>query len=273
MNTLYGLIGEKLTHSISPLIHSIIMESTNINGFYHLFEVEKAHLETVIIGLKNLNAKGINVTIPYKQAVMPYLDGLSSEAERIGAVNTIRFENNTCIGYNTDYFGLHYTFERLEVTVSNKRAVILGSGGVAVTVLQYLIDNRVKEIYIASRDVEKLRRDRRFNSYNLISYDTLKNLDYSNLLINCTPCGMYPNINDCAVDRETVSKSEAIIDLIYNPKETLLLRYASELGVKNINGLYMLVAQAIQAQKIWNNIECNEEQINMIYEEVKEKFR
>lgn len=273
MNTLYGLIGEKLTHSISPLIHSIILKNTNINGFYHLFEVKKAQLGTVMLGLKSLNAKGINVTIPYKQSVIPYLDALSSEAERIGAVNTIWFDDNTCIGYNTDYFGLHYTFERLGVTANNKRAVILGSGGVAVTVLQYLIDNNIRDIYIASRDVEKLRWDSRFNSFNLISYTSLEELDYSDLLINCTPCGMYPNINNCAVDKETVGKCETIIDLIYNPKETLLLRYSNELGIRNINGLYMLVAQAIQAQKIWNNIECSDELINMVYEEVKEKFR
>jgi shikimate dehydrogenase len=273
MRTLYGLIGEKLTHSISPLIHSIILKNTNLHGFYHLFEIEKVHLKTVITGLKNLNAKGINVTIPYKQDVMPYLDSLSNEAERIGAVNTISFENNTCIGYNTDYFGLQYTFEKLRVEANNKRAVILGSGGVAVTVIQYLIDNHIKELYIASRDIEKLRHDSRFNSFNLISYDSLKKLDYCNLLINCTPCGMYPNINNCAVDKETVGKCETVIDLIYNPKETLLLRYASELGISNINGLYMLVAQALQAQKIWNNVECNEKLINIVYEEVKEKFR
>ena len=124
MSELYGLLGEKLSHSISPQIHSMIFNKLRMKGYYHLFEVEKKDLKSVIEGFKVIKPMGINVTIPYKIKVMEFLDEVSFEAKAIGAVNSIKFENGKTIGYNTDYFGIGMLFSKNDIKVENKKATI-----------------------------------------------------------------------------------------------------------------------------------------------------
>ncbi|TCO73816.1 shikimate dehydrogenase [Marinisporobacter balticus] len=263
---IYGLIGEKLSHSFSPIIHKMIFEELRMEGHYHLFELKKQYLRDGLYGLKALSAKGVNVTIPYKMELMKYLDHISDEARQIGAINTICFKDNQTIGYNTDYYGFGMMLEKNQVDLQGKKAVILGTGGASKAVLQYLIDHEIEQVTFVSRDIEKTKKI--YIAFECISYDQVKDLRGYDLMINCTPVGMYPNIKHAPVSKETVKKFKTIIDLIYNPKETLFLEYAKEEGLKSINGLYMLVGQAIKAQELWNDIKIDRYICDRIYEKI-----
>lgn len=263
MSSLFGLIGERLEHSFSPIIHSIIFKEMNLEGYYHLFEVDRQDLKRAVLGLNALGARGVNVTIPYKVEIMKYVHDISHEAEKIGAINTLSFKENNILGYNTDYFGFGIMLDKFKVDVKNREAVILGTGGAAKSVLQYLLDNNIRDVTIVSRDINAKRE--KFLDYRVISYDDIKRIGQQDIIINITPCGMYPKTNDSPVNGEDISKFNTAIDLIYNPMETLFLKHAKSYGLKVLNGLYMLVGQAIKAQELWNDVEINEEIIDSIY--------
>ena len=267
MSILYGLRGGKLGHSLSPEIHSQILESINQKGLFNLFEIKRENLKTALYGLRALEAKGVNVTIPYKIEIMKYLDKISVEAQKIGAVNTIAFKDGIITGYNTDYIGFGATLKKAAIEVRNKRIVILGTGGVSKAVVQYLIDNEAKDIMCVSRKPE-----RSLNNISVISYGDIIRIADKDIIINCTPSGMFPNIEASPVSKDILSQFSIAVDLIYNPKETLFLRDAAELGIKTQNGLYMLVAQAIAAQEIWNGISINNEVTEKIYRIIESKF-
>lgn len=270
MSNFYGLIGEKLGHSLSPEIHSLILKKLNQKGTYNLFEVKRENIPSALCGLKALEARGVNVTIPYKIDVMKYMDKLSKEAEKIGAVNTISFDNNGLTGYNTDYSGFGVSLKKAEIQVGNNSFAVLGTGGVSKAVIQYLIDNNAGEIVNASRSTEKiLNKD---INVRLVPYAELSSLRGLDVIINCTPLGMYPNIDASPVDNEVLSHFSTMVDLIYNPKETQLLKSAAGLGLKTLNGLYMLIAQAVAAQEIWNGISIKKETVDDIYNVIESRF-
>ncbi|NMM63825.1 shikimate dehydrogenase [Clostridium sp. P21] len=266
MSSLYGLIGERLGHSLSPEIHSLILEKLNLKGLYNLFEVNNDDLKEAVIGLKALGAKGVNVTIPYKVEIMQYLDSISKEAEKIGAVNTIAFKENGIIGYNTDYYGFGESLKNGKIDIYNKNAVILGTGGASKAVLHYLLDNGVKDVVYVSRNPENAMKQ--VKNFNIISYEDMNKLKNTDIIINCTPCGMYPKVEYSPVNRSILSKFSSAVDLIYNPKETIFLKEARETGAKTVNGLYMLVAQAAASQEIWQERKISEEIIKQIYEKM-----
>lgn len=270
MSNFYGLLGEKLGHSLSPQIHSMIFERINCKGLYNLFEVKKENLGAAIKGLSALGTRGINVTIPYKIDIIQYLDRLSEEAGEIGAVNTISFENNIVTGYNTDYFGFGASLNKAEIKVENKRIAILGTGGVSKAVVQYLMDNNAKQIVFVSRKPE-------LNTVNIsniksISYNELNNYGDGDIIINCTPVGMHPFVEASPVGCDILSHFKIAVDLIYNPGETIFLRSAENLGLKTLNGLYMLVAQAIAANEIWKGIKISNQITDEIYNILKSRF-
>lgn len=271
MTNLFGLIGEKLEHSFSPAIHSIIFNESNIDGHYQLFEVNKGDLKNAVSGLKALGAKGVNVTIPYKVDIMEYLDGISNEAEKIGAINTICFREKKAFGYNTDYFGFGIMLRKFDIDVENKRVVILGTGGAAKSVLQYLIDKNASEVTFVSRNINIGKE--KFMDYRIISYDDINKLEKHDIIINSTPCGMYPNVDNSPISEDDMLNFAAAVDLIYNPMETLFLRYAKNHGIKAVNGLYMLVGQAIKAQELWNDIDISSEVIDRIYDRIVDKTK
>jgi shikimate dehydrogenase len=266
VSKLYGLLGEKLGHSLSPQIHSAMFKELNIDGYYHLFQVKKEELEKGFSGFKALGVKGINVTIPYKVDVMKYLDHISEEAEEIGAVNTIHFKDDIAVGYNTDYYGFGMMLKKYDVNVKNKNAVILGTGGASKAVVQYLIDNNVGDIVFVTRNVSKAKE--KYKDIKKITYNEINNLNNCDIVINCTPVGMHPNVDNSPISRENISKFHTAVDLIYNPRETLFLKYAKEQGAKAINGLYMLVGQAVKAEEIWNDVNIDERIVERIYEEI-----
>lgn len=266
MRSLFGLIGEKLGHSISPAIHLKLYKILKMEASYDLFEIEKQNLEADFKALIGKGIKGFNVTIPYKVDIMKYLDEVSVQACKIGAVNTICFEKDKIIGHNTDYHGFGRMLQKNEIPVNDKKIVVLGAGGAAKAVIQFFIDNGAKEVLLVSRDVK--RAEESFKEVKIIDYNELKLLKQGDIIVNCTPCGMYPKIENSPVDETCIGKFSSAVDLIYNPKETLFLKFAREKGIKTVNGLYMLVGQAIAAEELWNNIIIDEAVVNEIYNEL-----
>ena len=249
----FGLLGEKLGHSLSPKIHNLLFQELKIDGDYALLEVEREELPFFLAQARG-KFDGLNVTIPYKKAVIPYLSNIAKEAGSIGAVNTIYFQNGEAKGYNTDYYGFGFLLNHNHIEVRNKKTAVLGSGGAARAVLQYLNDNGAGEILIVSRNPRQSAEDLLEMQLEV----PLQFCDYTELinrsgdvLINCTPLGMFPLVNASPVSREVIVKFDAAVDLIYNPAETVFLRYAREYGKKTANGLIMLVAQAVAAEEIW----------------------
>ncbi len=265
----YGLLGEKLSHSMSPEIHNEILKLMNKSGGYKLFEVNRDKLKDFAEALKILKIKGCNVTIPYKKDILKYVDFISDEAKKIGAINTISLNKGKLYGYNTDYFGFGYMLKINNIEINDKIAVILGNGGASRAVLQYLIDNNAKEVYIVSRNPKK--DDFLLENVKLISYEELKSLK-GDLLINSTPVGMYPNIGESPVDKGVINNFDVLVDLIYNPMETKFLSYGKELNKRNIGGLYMLIGQAAKSQEIWQDTAVNESIIEEIYNKISKNF-
>lgn len=268
MSSLFGLLGEKLGHSISPQIHSMVFDALNIKGEYHLFEIKRDEVRNIISKLKGMNVKGVNVTIPYKTEIMNYLDDISGEAQKIGAVNTVSFSGGQTIGFNTDYNGFGATLKKYEIEVPKSSAVVLGTGGAAKAVVQYLIDNNIYDLKIVTRDLNAHNRTGYTQYIDVIGYEKLKSLNNMDIIINCTPCGMYPDVNKSPVDTSDIKRFSTAIDLIYNPKETLFLKSAKQSGLKTINGTYMLVSQALASEEIWNDIKISQENVDIIYESI-----
>ncbi|MEG0296964.1 MAG: shikimate dehydrogenase [Clostridium sp.] len=265
-----GLLGEKLHHSLSPEIHSLIFKDLKKQDSYRLFEVEKGNLNKFIDSVKLLKVKGFNITIPYKKDIMEYLDYISPEAKKIDAVNTVINIDGKLKGYNTDYYGFGMLLENNDIKVKDKVCTVLGYGGACKAVLHYLIDSEAKIIYIVTRDPKKIDLSE-YDNVRVISYDELKDIK-GDVVINSTPVGMYPNVGVSPISKDIVSNYDALVDLIYNPEKTEFLNLGESMGKKSINGLLMLVGQAVKAEEIWNDVKIKEECIDTIYNKLKEKF-
>lgn len=245
----FGLVGENLSHSQSPQIHREIMSKHGVDGTYELLEFSKEAFTQDFNNLKNSGYRGVNITIPYKETVLPLLDELSDKAKYIGSVNTVSFKNGIAKGFNTDYHGFISLLEHNNVVVKGKCAVILGSGGAAKSVQTALLDLGIYDLTIVSRGKHN------FHGNYTISYEFYKEAKIKNdILINCTPVGMYPNIDASPLSKKDL-RTNVVIDLIYNPQKTLLLQYAEKLGIKGISGSLMLKEQAVKAHEIWNGNE------------------
>ena len=266
MKNKYALIGEKLGHSYSPAIHNMVFERLKIDGEYSLIEVAHDKLIEVVKKLREEDLSGINITIPYKTDIMEYLDEISEEARQIGAVNTVVSRDGKLTGYNTDYYGFKMIISKLKLEIKNKKNFICGAGGSARAVIKCL-DDLGGENYLVTRDVKKARVNfQKFKNLNVISYNELKNISEKNLIVNCTPCGMHPNIECSIIDIEEKKEYQAGIDLIYNPQKTRFLE-GFEVGE---NGLMMLVGQAVKAEEIWQEREISERDTQEIYGKIKE---
>ena len=250
----YGLIGEKLGHSFSKTIHEMIADYK-----YELKEIKKEDFDKF---MKEKDFKCINVTIPYKKDVIPYLDFISEEAKKIGAVNTIINKDGKLYGYNTDYYGLKLLIEKQKVDLKNKNVLILGTGGTSLTSKAVLKDLGVNKIYQASR-----QKDDEF-----ISYDEIYDLDI-NYIVNTTPIGMFPNNSGKLIDINRFKNLIGLVDVIYNPLNTNLVLDAKELDLKANGGLYMLIAQAVYAIKLFKDMDIDDSIIDKVYQNMlKEKL-
>lgn len=230
----YGLLGEKLSHSLSPLVHSKLCSVP-----YDLFEKSPDGAEDFI---RNGDFAGINVTIPYKVTACCLCDVLSPEAERIGAVNTVVRRGDTLYGYNTDYFGFIYSVRRSGADVAGKKCLVLGSGGASKAVTAALRDLGAGEIKVISRSGED-------------NYGNISRHRDARVIVNATPLGMYPNCGVSPVDLNTFPDVEFVYDLIFNPMKTKLLLDAERLGIPFDGGLRMLVAQAKKSSDLFLGVE------------------
>ncbi|RRD39130.1 shikimate dehydrogenase [Leptotrichia sp. OH3620_COT-345] len=266
----FGLLGEKLGHSFSKEIHKIFFKITGKNAKYDLIEKKYNEIEELLDKVREGEYKGINITIPYKIEIMQYLDEISPEAKKIGAVNTVTVKNNKLTGENTDYFGFAKTLEKNRIEVKDKKILILGTGGAAKSVYSLLSDREAEHIYVATileNDIFKIRKYDR-----LLNYSEIRNIRSVDLVVNCTPVGMYPTINMSPLEGDNLIGTEYLIDLIYNPEETVLMKKYKEKGVKSANGLMMLVSQAIKSQEIWNNETYDEKISEEIYDRLAKKL-
>ncbi|MDO5517849.1 MAG: shikimate dehydrogenase [Clostridium sp.] len=267
----YGVLGEKLPHTISPEIHEQVFSLLNIKGAYKKFEVEKDDLCKVADSLKVLKIKGTNVTIPYKQDIMKYLDEISDEAQKIGAINTICLKDNKLYGYNTDYYGFGTIIDKNNVDIKNKIAVVLGTGGASKAVVTYLLDNGVSNVYLVSR-TEKKESGYRDSRVECRTYETIKGIK-GDIIVNTTPVGMYPKTEVSPVSEEVIDNFEVLIDIIYNPRKTKFLEIGEKLNKKICGGLEMLVGQAIKSEEIWQEIEIDDEVFGRVYSNINKNFK
>lgn len=247
----YGLIGEKLGHSFSKIIHS---ELTDYD--YELKEIAKTELDSF---MKKAEFTAINVTIPYKKDVIPYLDEIDDTAKQIGAVNTVVNKNGKLYGYNTDFSGLRALIEFARISIQNKKVLILGSGGTSKTALSVAKSMGAKEVYRVSRQ----------GGNGLITYTEAEN-NHSNaeIIINTTPCGMYPSIGEAAVQLDKFTNLLGVVDAIYNPLNSKLVTDAKAKGIKAVGGLYMLVAQAVFAAEKFTDSIIDKSEIDRIYTKI-----
>lgn len=247
----YGLIGEHLPHSFSPEIHKRI-------GDYK-YEIKELKPEELAEFLKKRDFKGINITIPYKQAVIPYLDEIDEAAKEIGTVNTVVNRGGKLFGYNTDFGGLKALFERAGISVSGKKVVILGNGGTSKTA----------ESVLKNLGAQTVLKTDLVPSGNVITNEeaVLKHSD-AEILVNTTPCGMFPKLSGTAADPADFPKLEGVIDVVYNPLKTDFIQRAQSLGVPAKGGLYMLVMQAILAAERFFDKPVPKEKAESIYQEL-----
>ena len=239
-----GLLGRKLGHSYSPQIHSHLASYE-----YTLFEKEPEELEDF---LKNGSFTGLNVTIPYKKDVIPYLDELSPTAKRLGAVNTIvRREDGSLIGHNTDYFGFRSMVGRSGLAVAGKKVLVLGSGGASNTAVAAL-EEMGAQVVVISRSGEN-------------NYDNLHRHADAAVIVNTTPVGMYPKTGVSPIGLERFQKLEGVLDVVYNPARTQLLLDAESRGLIAMNGLWMLVAQAKESAEWFAGVQIPDGKIAQIH--------
>ncbi len=245
----YGLIGKKLIHSFSKEIHESFAPYS-----YELCEIEE---ESLADFMQKRDFCAINVTIPYKKAVIPFLDEISEQAQTLQSVNTVVNKDGKLYGYNTDYLGLKQTVERSGVSLEGKKALVFGSGATARVANLVLSDLGAKEIHLVSRSIGEGK----------ISYAEAYEIhNDADIIINATPIGTYPNVGEISVDVEKFPRLSAFFDVVYNPLRTEAVLRASKAGAVGVGGLYMLVSQAVYASALFTETGVpTTEQIEAIY--------
>ena len=242
----FGLLGKTLGHSFSKNFFDEFFRTNAIEGTFENFEIEQIDSVKSVF---ECGVSGLSVTIPYKEAIIPYLDDLSPEAKLIGAVNCVQFINGKCIGHNTDAYGFHQSIKPF-LTNLHERALILGTGGASKAVAHVFRSLGIDVIF-CSRNPKGSKE---------FSYEEINNhmLNACKVIVNTTPVGTYPDINDCIpFPFGNLSKDHLVIDLIYNPALTKFLQLSKENGATVINGEAMLKHQALRSWKIWNEENIN----------------
>ncbi len=248
---IYGCIGEKLKHSFSKEIHNKLFDYD-----YEICEIPRDELCEF---LEKKEFKAINVTIPYKEAVLPHLDFVSQTAKKIGAVNTVVNKNGRLYGYNTDFFGMRALLNKNNIELKGKKVLILGSGGTSKTAIEVAESLNAAECVIVSRN----------KGEHTVTYEQMyeRHTD-ADVIINTTPLGMYPNIDGVAADLAEFKSLSAVVDAVYNPLKSRLIKTAEEKNIKAVGGLYMLVYQAAVAAEKFTGESVSEDKINAVYKSI-----
>lgn len=264
---LIGLIGNPIKQSYSPFIHNVAIEITKVDYIYLPFNVPSSNLQNALKGMIALGIKGFNVTIPHKVKVLDYISDLSEEATITGAVNTIVNDHGKLSGYNTDVNGISESLLPYKNDISGNEVTLIGAGGSARAVIYVLIryfkpkrinivnrtEQRAESLKIYFRD--KMKFDA-FKTYELFPPDLVEVFNKSKLIINATPIGMFPDIEDNVTTiKESFTKDQIVFDLVYNPVKTKFLQLAESRGAIIIDGIKMLVHQAAKSFSLWTGVE------------------
>ncbi len=277
-----GLIGNPVEHTLSPVIHNYLAEIENRNLVYVPFQVENNRIKEAVEGAYALNIHGLNITVPYKSAVIPCLAEMDRLAENIGAVNTLVRTQKGYKGFNTDMPGLFRAMETENYTIKGESIILLGAGGAARAVAMLCMEQEAKEIFILNRSVEKamavaeevngIYKENRIIPMALSDYRKL--LDRKYLAIQATSVGLSPNVEDVVISEEAFyDKIETAVDLIYNPYETRFMSMVKAHGGRAMNGLKMLLYQGIIAYELWNDVKISEKTAKEILIRMKEELK
>lgn len=274
--SVYGIIGNPIGHTLSPLIHNAISEMMDINAVYVPFAAND-DLESMVNGLYSLGVKGINVTVPYKTDIIDKLCGLDAMAQSIGAVNTLKYTAGGYYGYNTDILGLKRELEDEDIELKDRDIVILGAGGAARAVAFLCASASAASITVVNRTPVKAQtiaddvaryagQNGRTPVINAAEFKDIQMLpDKGCIAFQCTNVGLAPRDDECVIDDDAFYKRvSAGIDLIYRPAETLFMKHVRNAGGKACNGLKMLLYQAVCAYEIWNDIKIPGEAVNKV---------
>jgi shikimate dehydrogenase len=260
-----GVIGHPIGHSFSPMMHNAAFEMLKLDYVYLAFDVVPQYLTEALQGIVAFGIAGVNVTVPHKEAVIPLLDDLSSEARAIGAVNTIVNEGGKLSGHNTDLYGFVEMMRPFQKAIEGEGVSVIGAGGAARAVVYGLTTHfRPKVIHLLNRSLERANSLREFFAGStgfgqidvvdlyMPSAETV--LAQSKLIVNTTPLGMAPRVDDCPVREHSVlKKGQILVDLVYNPPETKLLQLAKLSGATPVSGVEMLLHQGARSFELWTN--------------------
>ena len=244
----FFVIGNPINHSLSPDLHNFWIKKNKINAIYDKIKLEESELKDFINKLRNEEIHGINVTVPFKNKVIKYLDKLSLEVESTDSVNTIYKSGDNIIGHNTDVAGFELGLRHSKINVLHKTIFILGAGGVVPSIIYSLLSMGCKKIFLSNRTFEKTENiKKKFNEVEVLEWGKIPDFD---IVINATSVGL----KDDSLDLDINAKDKIFYDVIYNPKETKFLKKAKENGNRIENGIFMFIYQANQSFSIWNNV-------------------
>ena len=257
------VIGNPIKHTLSPKLHNFWIKKNNVNAIYGKLETHKTDLNELCENLKQGKLDGLNVTVPFKKEIIPYINVLSGHALRTKSVNTISIENGNLVGHNTDIDGFELSVKKLNYDVSNKTVIILGAGGVVPSIIYALKKMNASKIFVSNRTKEKAEdMQNQFDDLQILDWGELTNFD---MIINATSIGLKEN-DKFEIDFSKIGKNKFFYDVIYEPHETNFFQAGNQKGNIFENGLNMFLYQAQKAFKIWHNVEpeINEEVINFL---------
>lgn len=262
---LFALFGNPVGHSLSPAMHNAALKEMSINGLYVPVLVE--HLEAAVKGIRGLGLRGVSVTIPFKTKIMKYLDVIDRDSRRIGAVNTVVNRKGRLVGLNTDWQGIVETLSAV-MTIRGKSVMILGAGGTARAALFGILKKGGKP-FIVNRTAQKGRRLAKEWGCPFYPIEAIKNIK-ADCLINTTPVGMFPNMDQSPVNRTLLNNFDVVMDVIYNPLRTTLLKDAEKAGCMILSGLDMFIHQGAEQLKLWTGQEPPREAMRHVVQEALE---
>ena len=248
----YLVIGNPIEHSLSPKLHNFWIKINNLDAIYEKKKLNENELAGLMLEVKKKNIRGINVTVPFKKAVIPYLDKLTFESEITRSVNTIYLEDNKLIGHNTDIEGFERSIRDLKLDLVNKKALVLGAGGVVPSIIFALNKMKISEIIISNRTKSKAESLKGlFKNIRTVEWGEIPEFD---IIINATSVGL-KNEDKMDLDISKIDKNKFFYDVIYKPSETNFLKIGKKLGNRTENGKMMFIYQALGAFKLWHGIQ------------------
>ena len=259
----YVVIGNPIEHSLSPELHNYWIKKNNIDAVYEKKKLNENELENLILQVKQKKINGVNVTVPFKKKIIPFLDKLTAESKATGSVNTIYLNNNEVTGHNTDIEGFKTSIEKSEFDPSNKRVFILGAGGVVSSIIYALDIMGASKIIVSNRTRKKAEELKNlFKDLNTVEWGEIPNFD---MIINATSLGLKKE-DKIDLDFSSIGQNKFFYDVIYNPKETNFLKVGKNLGNTALNGKLMFIYQALMAFNIWHGLkpEINEDVIRLL---------